>query len=101
MVIDLERGQYYKNRKDLMESLQIPKLSTAVKNLGKPLSNVVFKQCQEALLDLWGLEPPLKGPGDELWTSPSDLLIGKVCLKPPLTSKHIQALTHQGILGSY
>lgn len=77
----------------------MPKLSQAVSNLGKQLSNIVFQQCEEGLRIPFGLEPPLHGPGKELWISPSDLLIGKVCLKPPLTSKHIQALTHQGILG--
>lgn len=66
---------------------------------GKTLSDVMFNQCPEALKELVGLTPPLEGAGDDLWISPSDLLIGKVCLKPPLTSKHMKALTHQGILG--
>lgn len=61
---------------------------------------VMFNSCPEALKNLIGLTPLLEGPGEELWTSPSDLLAGKVCLKPPLTSKHLQALTHQGILGN-
>lgn len=61
---------------------------------------VMFDSCPQPLKYLVGLTPPLKGAGDELWTSPSDLLVGKVCLKPPLTSKHLQALTHQGILGA-
>lgn len=60
----------------------------------------MFDGCPESLKCLMGLKPPLKGAGDDLWTSPSDLLAGKVCLKPPLTSKHLKALSHQGILSN-
>ncbi|KAI4461911.1 hypothetical protein MML48_5g00017532 [Holotrichia oblita] len=68
------------------------------KELGECFAAVVFKECPDALKENMGLEPKLKGAGANLWTSPSDLLIGKVCLKPPLTDKHIKALTHEGIL---
>ncbi|KAJ8977084.1 hypothetical protein NQ317_008427, partial [Molorchus minor] len=96
--IALDKSEYIKQRAYFMKTLEIPKLSTAVDNLGKPLASVVFEECDEELGEYFGLTPPLRGAGDELWVSPSDLLIGKVVLKPPLTSKHIQALTHQGIL---
>ncbi|KAJ8920277.1 hypothetical protein NQ315_011938 [Exocentrus adspersus] len=95
--IDLERPHYIQHRLNLMKSLQIPPISEAQTNLGQPLAQILFDHCDFALKEDFGLTP-LKGAGDELWISPSDLLIGKVALKPPLTSKHIQALTHQGIL---
>lgn len=60
---------------------------------------MMFCSCPEPLKDLIGLTPLLKSVNNELWTSPSDLLIGKVCLKPPLTSTYLQALTHKGIIG--
>lgn len=74
-------------------------MSEVKANFGEDLANVYFEECPDALKPLVGLEPPLEGAGDDLWTSPSDLLIGKVCLKPPFTSKHMKALTHNGILG--
>lgn len=35
----------------------------------------------------------------DLWTSPSDLLIGHIELIPPFTSKITRGITHKGILG--
>ncbi|XP_019771879.1 uncharacterized protein LOC109545555 [Dendroctonus ponderosae] len=95
---DLERSQYFKNRSSLLKSKESPKLSDAKKNLGDTLSQVVFEQCEDALKEGFGLKNPLQGPGDILWISPSDLLIGKIALKPPFTPKCLQALTHKGIL---
>lgn len=65
------------------------------------MAKVMFDKCEEALRDDFGLKVPLKGPGNILWVSPSDLLIGKIALKPPFTPKCLQALTHKGILGNY
>ncbi|KAK5644668.1 hypothetical protein RI129_005968 [Pyrocoelia pectoralis] len=59
---------------------------------------MIFATCPNAVQPVLGLVPPLKGPGDDLWISPSDTLAGMVCLKPPLTGKYMKALTHQGIL---
>ncbi|XP_018573237.1 uncharacterized protein LOC108912488 [Anoplophora glabripennis] len=95
--IELDRSDYVKQRLCLMKSLQIPTLSEAKSNLGSCLAQILFDQCDAALKEDFGLTP-LKGTGDELWLSPSDLLIGKLALTPPFTGKHIQALTHQGIL---
>lgn len=83
-----------------MQSLEIPPLSESKSNLGSNLSKIVFDQCNVALKYDFGLIP-LKGTADELWVSPSDLLIGKVALTPPFTSKHIQALTHAGIVSTF
>lgn len=74
-------------------------MSVVKEELGPCLAAVVFQECPDALKEDMGLEPKLKGAGPNLWMSPSDVLIGKVCLKPPLTDKHIKALTHEGILG--
>lgn len=82
-----------------MAKLDVPTISEITEVLGEPLSEIFFDQCPEPLKPLVGLSPPLEGAGDDLWISPSDILIGKVCLKPPLTNKHMKALTHQGILG--
>lgn len=96
--IELELSSYIKHRSELMKSLEIPTLSEAKSTLGEELSKIVFDQCDESLKEDFGLKPPLKGPSDELWISPSDLLKGKIALTPPYTRKYVQALTHQGIL---
>ncbi|XP_050304906.1 uncharacterized protein LOC126742308 [Anthonomus grandis grandis] len=95
---ELERTPYYNSRRDLLRSILAPKLSDAKRNLGDTLAKVVFDQCEDALREDFGLKTPLHGPGNVLWVSPSDLLIGKVALKPPFTPKCLQALTHKGIL---
>lgn len=116
----MERSDYYQKRTSLLKAKGIPKLSDAKvshkfiillslqtsiihtqTNLGDPLSNVVFKECEEALKEDFGLKVPLKGPGETLWVSPSDLLLGKIALKPPITFKCLQALMHKGILGIF
>lgn len=96
----MDKSEYAKQRLSFMKSLQIPTLSEAKSNLGSCLAQILFDQCDTALKVDFGLTP-LKGAGDDLWVSPSDLLIGKVALTPPLTSKHIQALTHEGILSTF
>ena len=96
---DLERSEYFKDRLKLLKLNTVPKLIEAKKNLGDDLANVLFDRCDNALREYFGLKAPLKGPGSDLWVSPSDLLIGKLALKPPFTPKCLQALTHKGILG--
>ncbi|CAH1966680.1 unnamed protein product [Acanthoscelides obtectus] len=96
--IELEKSEYANKRNELMQNSQVPSLSDATRVLGKPLANLVFNQCQSALRVNFGLESPLQGPKGDMWVAPSDLLIGKVALTPPLTRKHIQALTHEGIM---
>lgn len=91
-------SSYIKHRAELMKSLEIPTISEAKNTLGEELAKIVFDQCNESLQEDFGLKPPLKGIWREVWTSPSDLLKGKIALIPPYTRKHVQALTHQGIL---
>ncbi|CAH0555918.1 unnamed protein product [Brassicogethes aeneus] len=98
IIIDLERSEYVKKRKEYLKKLKIPTISEVKDILGPDIARIIFLQCPSEQKVLLGLIPPLEGPGDTLWSSPSDLLIGKVCLKPPLTSKYMRALTHQGIL---
>lgn len=83
-----------------MENLDVPMMSETSEELGTPLADVFFQTCPDALREFVGLEPVLEGPQGDLWISPSDLLTGKVVLKPPLTNKYIKALTHEGILGT-
>ncbi|KAK4876241.1 hypothetical protein RN001_012663 [Aquatica leii] len=81
-----------------MTPLIAPTISEVKAELGTNLADMFFKTCAESIKPLLGLTPLLSGPTGELWMSPSDVLIGKVCLKPPLTGKYMKALTHQGVL---
>ncbi|XP_013134688.1 PREDICTED: uncharacterized protein LOC106100400 [Papilio polytes] len=42
--------------------------------------------------------PKQSDSAEEIWTSPSDLLIGKIQMQPPFTSKIIKSKTHEGII---
>ncbi|XP_030761525.1 uncharacterized protein LOC115886491 [Sitophilus oryzae] len=95
---DLDRSEYYNRRKELIKDVKVPKMSEVESNLGVQASKVILAQCECALRSDFGLNNPLKGPLGDLWVSPSDLLIGKLALKPPFTPKCLQALTHQGII---
>lgn len=88
-------------RSRLLNNLEIPSISEVKAAIGAPLAKLIFNETHKDMKQYFGLIPPLKGPEGDLWVSPSDLLIGKVCLKPPLTQKHIKALTHEGICGKY
>lgn len=92
------KSECYYRRKECMQNLEIPTITEIKNSLGQPFTEVFFEQCPGALRCYLGLEPPLEGPGNTLWQSPSDILLGKVVLKPPITSKCIKALTHEGIL---
>ncbi|KAF2891191.1 hypothetical protein ILUMI_14982, partial [Ignelater luminosus] len=94
----MEKSDHYYIRKERMKNLIVPTISEARRELGPALAHALFQECPDPLKPFMGLTPLLKGAGDDLWISPSDTIIGKVCLKPPLTSKHIKALTHEGIL---
>lgn len=97
----LGRSEDYYRKMCMIKENEVPLQSEISERLGDNISEILFDTCLPALKPFLGLSPPLEGPGPDLWISPSDLLIGKVKLKPPLTSKHIKALTHQGILGEW
>lgn len=84
-----------------MTELIAPTISQVRSELGDYLAEAFFTECPDPLKQTLGLSPMLKGAGDDLWTPPSDILLGKVCLQPPLTSKHMKALTHKEILSSH
>ncbi|XP_044272256.1 uncharacterized protein LOC123016092 isoform X2 [Tribolium madens] len=88
----------FQRRRELMKTMKAPTISEVKVVSGLPLALVIFEQSHEDIQEDLGVVPSLEGPKGELWVSPSDLLIGKVALTPPLTQKHIQALTHQGII---
>lgn len=95
----MKKSDSYYRRKELMEKLEVPMMSEITEVLSEPLANVLFEQCPETLKPDLGVSPKLKGCDGELWISPSDLLIGKVVLKPPVTRRYLRALTHEGIIG--
>lgn len=86
-------------REVLMKKLEVPMLSEIIEELEMPLSTVFFDQCPCALKKDVGIDPKLLGPTGELWIAPSDILLGRVVLTPPYSSRYIRALTHQGLLG--
>ncbi|KAB0794292.1 hypothetical protein PPYR_11131 [Photinus pyralis] len=94
----MEKTDHYRRRKMCLQQSLAPTISQVKNELGNDLAEMIFSTCPKSVQPVLGLAPPLKGPGDDLWTSPSDILLGKVCLKPPLTGKCMKALTHQGIL---
>lgn len=97
----MKKSDSYYRRIDLMKKLEVPMMSEISETLGESLADVFFKECPETLQPDIGISPKLQGYDGELWISPSDLLIGKVVLKPPVTSRHVRALTHEGIIGTF
>ncbi|XP_046734956.1 uncharacterized protein LOC124404667 [Diprion similis] len=77
---------------------EVPAQSEIRERMGSSMAQVFFDHGHSDSRKLLGVIPPLKGPREELWISPSDQLIQKVALVPPLTNKYIKACTHQGIL---
>lgn len=95
-----KKSDSYYRRLELMNKLEVPMMSEILEELGESLADVFFHEVPEALKPDLGIEPKLSGCKGELWISPSDILIGKVVLKPPLSSRYIRALTHEGIIGN-
>ncbi|KAF5307933.1 hypothetical protein FQR65_LT06500 [Abscondita terminalis] len=94
----MEKSDHFYRRKKHMNPLIAPTITEVKDELGDKLAEVFFATCPESLRSLVGLEPLLNGTTGDLWMSPSDVLIGRVCLTPPFTEKCTKALTHQGIL---
>ncbi|XP_011308430.1 uncharacterized protein [Fopius arisanus] len=66
--------------------------------LGSTLADAFFELSNPVVRTFVGVTPPLQGPDEHLWHSPSDQLINKNCLKTPVTSSITQATTHRGVL---
>uniref|UniRef100_A0A1B6GFY3 Uncharacterized protein n=1 Tax=Cuerna arida TaxID=1464854 RepID=A0A1B6GFY3_9HEMI len=85
-------------KRSLMKAQKYPMVSAIKRNLGGPLSEVFFSFLTHQQQDFIGYTPKLKGPGEEIWVSPSDILQNHVVLTPPYTNRLKQAMTHQGIM---
>ncbi|KAG8293650.1 uncharacterized protein LOC124365203 [Homalodisca vitripennis] len=85
-------------KRSLMKAQKYPMVSAIKQNLGGPLSEVFFSFLTHQQQDFIGYTPKLKGPGEETWVSPSDILQNHVVLTPPYTNRLKQAMTHQGIM---
>ncbi|KAK0085551.1 hypothetical protein PV325_004926 [Microctonus aethiopoides] len=85
-------------RTELLMNNEIPTQNEIKYFLGPNLAKIFCEYSHPNVKQLLGLTPPLRGVDKDLWISPSDQLIDKECLKPPLTQKYIKACTHKGIL---
>ncbi|XP_072380121.1 uncharacterized protein [Diabrotica undecimpunctata] len=93
--IELDKSLYVKQREYFLKTCEVPTFTDAKMTLGN-LATFVYDNCEPGLKPYIPSEPQM--PYGDLWVSPSDLLIPHVGLKAPLTRKHVQALTHEGIL---
>ncbi|XP_050499125.1 uncharacterized protein LOC126879855 isoform X2 [Diabrotica virgifera virgifera] len=93
--IQLDKSLYVVSRDYYIKTCEVPSYKDAKRTLGN-LATFVYNYCEPGLKPYIPSEPQM--PYGDLWISPSDLLIPHVGLKAPLTRKHVQALTHEGIL---
>lgn len=80
---------------------KIPSQREIRNRLGPTLADAFFELSNPTIKTFVGITPPLNGPKDQLWHSPSDQLIGKNHLKAPVPTRITQAATHKGVLGYY
>lgn len=91
-------SENYYTRKSYLKNDIIPTHKKIHENLGDDLANYYFSTMSKESRVIIGLEPPLEGPGDQMWVYPEDELNDQPKLKP-VSAMEIKALTHQGILG--
>nr|CAD7404482.1 unnamed protein product [Timema poppensis] len=91
-------GKAHYRRMQLLQEKGIPTQAEVRNQLGSPLAEIFFSSLTEEEKVLMGLSPRLNGPEDPLWVDPSEVLMGNLVKSPPITSRHIQALTHVGIM---
>ncbi|XP_044014129.1 uncharacterized protein LOC122856518 [Aphidius gifuensis] len=77
---------------------ELPTPSEINKYHGELLSNVICNFGNPDTKKFLGIEPPMKGPGDNLWISPNDQLIDNVKLTPIISDSNVKAFTHDSIL---
>nr|CAD7441203.1 unnamed protein product [Timema bartmani] len=85
-------------RMQLLQEKGIPTQAEVRNQLGSPLAEIFFCSLTEEEKVLMGVSPRLDGPEDPLWVDPNEVLMGNLVKSPPITSRHIQALTHVGIM---
>jgi hypothetical protein len=97
----LESKMSHNPRTEFLRACKLPTQSQVRESLGNPLAEIFFTYVDDRLKKPFGLEPIMEGVTSEsLWLSPSDILIGKVMMTPPMpTRRVVRALTHEGILG--
>lgn len=93
-------SENYYLRKCYLETDQVPTQSVMLKTMSPGLAKVYFKSMTPKLKVLAGLEPPLKGGGNDWFVPPEDLLKGKTVLRPIkkelLTKLGFNGLAHYG-----
>ncbi|CAG4947804.1 unnamed protein product [Colias eurytheme] len=86
----------YYQRKCYFERNQVP-TQTVMKNKMTPaLANVYFKSMTPKLKVLAGLEPPMKGGGNDWYVPPHEILAGRTVMKP-VKNEHLSKLGFNGI----
>ncbi|CAH0401421.1 unnamed protein product [Chilo suppressalis] len=86
----------YYERKCYLQREQVPTQSVMKKKMSPALANVYFKSMRPKLKVLAGLEPPMKGGGSDWFAPPSELLKGRVVLKP-MKKEFLTKLGYNGI----
>lgn len=83
---------------DFLSRKIVPMLTEIKHELRKDLLDVMSETEDRRIRELLGIDKPLAGPGEALWVDPDDLLIPLTRLTPPPSPKHVEALSHIGIL---
>ncbi|XP_026763260.2 uncharacterized protein LOC113521804 [Galleria mellonella] len=89
-------NENYYLRKCYLEREQVPTQSVMKNKMSPPLANVYFKSMTPKLKVLAGLEPPMKGGGNDWFVAPEDLLKERAILKP-VKKEYLSKLGYNGI----
>lgn len=89
-------NENYYLRKCFLDKNEIPTQSEIKMKMGNSLANVYFKDMNYKLKVLTGLEPPMRGGGNDWYVPPADVLQGQVKLKP-VKKSFLQKLSAIGI----
>ncbi|XP_022816826.1 uncharacterized protein LOC111349804 [Spodoptera litura] len=89
-------SENYYLRKCFLQRDQVPTQSMMKKKMSPALADVYFKSMNSKLKRIAGLEPSLKGGGNDWYVPPEELLKGRAVLKPVKKSV-LTKLNHHGI----
>ncbi|XP_075981646.1 uncharacterized protein LOC142980197 [Anticarsia gemmatalis] len=92
----MDLSDNYHLRKCFFKRNQVPTQSTIKKYMSPPLANVYFKSMSYKLKVLAGIEPPMKGGGDNWYIPPKELLKGRIAMQP-IQRKHLSKLNYLGV----